>query len=69
MIGAQVPALCHARSCRSQACPQHANGDVGPKHMDFNELNLFHLAPDGHTFQFWGIAEDQEEIDAFLDPS
>jgi steroid delta-isomerase-like uncharacterized protein len=44
-------------------------GEVGPKHMDFNELNLFHVAPDGHTFEFWGIAEDQEEIDAFWDPA
>jgi limonene-1,2-epoxide hydrolase len=43
-------------------------GDVGPKRMNFDEVNLFHLAPDGHTYEFWGIAEDQEEIDAFWDP-
>jgi hypothetical protein len=43
--------------------------DIGPKHMDFDEVNLFHLAPDGHTYEFWGIAEDQEAVDLFWDPA
>jgi hypothetical protein len=43
--------------------------DIGPKHMDFDEVNLFHLRPDGGTYEFWGIAEDQEAVDAFWDPS
>ena len=42
--------------------------DIGPKHMDFDEVNLFHLRPDGSTYEFWGIAEDQEEVDRFWDP-
>lgn len=43
--------------------------DIGPKHMDFDEVNLFHLRPDGHTYEFWGIAEDQEAVDQFWDPA
>jgi hypothetical protein len=39
--------------------------DIGPKHMDFDEVNLFHLHPDGSTWEFWGIAEDQDAVDAF----
>ena len=42
--------------------------DIGPKHMDFDEVNLFHLKPDGSTYEFWGIAEDQEAVDRFWDP-
>ncbi|HEX3427101.1 MAG TPA: nuclear transport factor 2 family protein [Acidimicrobiales bacterium] len=42
--------------------------DIGPKHMDFDEVNLFHLHPDGSTYEFWGIAEDQEAVDRFWDP-
>lgn len=42
--------------------------DIGPKHMDFDEVNLFHLRPDGSTYEFWGIAEDQEAVDRFWDP-
>jgi hypothetical protein len=43
--------------------------EIGPKHMDFDEVNLFHLNPDGSTYEFWGIAQDQEAVDRFWDPA
>ncbi len=35
------------------------------KHMDVREANVFHLDSEGHAYEFWGVAEDQSEINEF----
>jgi NAD(P)-dependent dehydrogenase (short-subunit alcohol dehydrogenase family)/ketosteroid isomerase-like protein len=34
-------------------------------HMDVKEANVFHLDSEGRTYEFWGVAENQAEINAF----
>ena len=33
--------------------------------MDVREANVFHLDADGKAFEFWGVADDQAQINAF----
>jgi hypothetical protein len=33
--------------------------------MDVREANVFHLDPDGRAIEFWGVADDQAQINAF----
>ena len=35
------------------------------KHMDVKEANVFHLDDKGQAFEFWGVAENQAEINSF----
>ena len=35
------------------------------KHLDMDEVNLFHLDDEGRCFEFWGIAADQAQMDDF----
>jgi NAD(P)-dependent dehydrogenase (short-subunit alcohol dehydrogenase family)/ketosteroid isomerase-like protein len=39
--------------------------DKPGKHMDVREANVFHLDPDGRAIEFWGVADDQAQINAF----
>jgi NAD(P)-dependent dehydrogenase (short-subunit alcohol dehydrogenase family)/ketosteroid isomerase-like protein len=34
-------------------------------HMDVREANVFHLNESGQAFEFWGVADDQAQINAF----
>jgi hypothetical protein len=36
--------------------------------MDLKEVNLFHLDADGRAFEFWGVPNDPEIMDAFWAP-
>jgi NAD(P)-dependent dehydrogenase (short-subunit alcohol dehydrogenase family) len=35
------------------------------KHMDVKEANVFHLDDKGQAYEFWGVADDQGEINRF----
>ena len=35
------------------------------KHMDVREANVFHFDSEGRAYEFWGVAEDQSEINEF----
>jgi ketosteroid isomerase-like protein len=39
--------------------------DKPDKHMDVKEANVFHLDPGGQAFEFWGVADDQANINNF----
>jgi len=39
--------------------------DKPGRHMDVKEANVFHLDPEGSTFEFWGIADDQGALNSF----
>ena len=39
--------------------------DRPSKHMDVKEANVFHFDPDGHAYEFWGVADDQGAINNF----
>ncbi len=39
--------------------------DNPSKHMDVGEANVFHLDADGKAFEFWGVADDQANINNF----
>jgi NAD(P)-dependent dehydrogenase (short-subunit alcohol dehydrogenase family)/ketosteroid isomerase-like protein len=39
--------------------------DKPGKHMDVREANVFHLNENGQAFEFWGVADDQAQINAF----
>ena len=39
--------------------------DQPDKHLDVKEANVFHLDESGRAYEFWGLAADQGEIDAF----
>lgn len=39
--------------------------DKPDKHMDVREANVFHLDANGQTFEFWGVADDQGQINNF----
>ena len=38
------------------------------RHMDFKEVNLFHLDGNGQAYEFWGIQDDPDEANAFWAP-
>ena len=38
------------------------------RHMDFKEVNLFHLDPNGQAYEFWGVQDDPEEANSFWAP-
>jgi len=38
------------------------------RHMDFKEVNLFHLDDNGQAYEFWGIQDDPDEANAFWAP-
>lgn len=38
------------------------------RHMAMPEVNLFHLDVEGRCFEYWGIPDDQEAMDAFWAP-
>jgi ketosteroid isomerase-like protein len=42
--------------------------DKPGRHMDLKEVNLFHLDADGRAFEFWGVPNDPEIMDAFWAP-
>jgi enoyl-[acyl-carrier-protein] reductase (NADH) len=44
---------------------QAGRPDRPSKHMDVKEANVFHLDPDGHAYEFWGVADDQGAINNF----
>jgi hypothetical protein len=33
--------------------------------MDVKEANVFHLDENGQAYEFWGVAENQAEINEF----
>ena len=39
--------------------------DNPSKHMDVREANVFHLNENGQAYEFWGVADDQAQINAF----
>jgi hypothetical protein len=39
--------------------------DNPEKKMDVVEVNLFHLDENGKAYEFWGVPDDQEAMDAF----
>jgi NAD(P)-dependent dehydrogenase (short-subunit alcohol dehydrogenase family)/ketosteroid isomerase-like protein len=39
--------------------------DKPDKHMDVREANVFHLDANGQAVEFWGVADDQAQINAF----
>jgi ketosteroid isomerase-like protein len=39
--------------------------DAPERHLDMDEVNLFHLDEEGRCFEYWGIAVDQAEMDDF----
>ena len=39
--------------------------DKPDKHMDVREANVFHLDGNGQAFEFWGVADDQAQINNF----
>lgn len=39
--------------------------DRPDKHMDVKEANVFHLDADGKAYEFWGVADDQANINQF----
>ena len=39
--------------------------DKPGRHMDVKEANVFHLDDNGQAFEFWGVAENQAEINSF----
>jgi ketosteroid isomerase-like protein len=39
--------------------------DKPDKHMDVREANVFHLDENGQAVEFWGVADDQAQINAF----
>ncbi|HEX3623374.1 MAG TPA: SDR family oxidoreductase [Acidimicrobiales bacterium] len=39
--------------------------DKPDKHMDVREANVFHLDANGQAQEFWGVADDQAQINAF----
>jgi hypothetical protein len=43
--------------------PEHPD-----RHMDFKEVNLFHLDENGQAYEFWGIQDDPDEANAFWAP-
>ena len=38
------------------------------RHMDFKEVNLFHLDENGQAYEFWGVQDDPDEANAFWAP-
>jgi hypothetical protein len=38
------------------------------RHMDFKEVNLFHLDENGQAYEFWGIQDDPDEANSFWAP-
>jgi SnoaL-like domain len=43
--------------------PEHPD-----RHMDFKEVNLFHLDENGQAYEFWGVQDDPDEANAFWAP-
>jgi hypothetical protein len=43
--------------------PQYAD-----RHMDFKEVNLFHLDENGQAYEFWGVQDDPDEANSFWAP-
>jgi len=39
--------------------------DKPDRHMDVKEANVFHLDTAGRAYEFWGVADDQTEINRF----
>jgi ketosteroid isomerase-like protein len=37
----------------------------GDQTLDMGEVEVFHMTPDGKISDFWGIAEDEDALDAF----
>lgn len=37
----------------------------GDRRLDMGEVEVFHMTPDGRISDFWGIAEDEDELAAF----
>ena len=38
------------------------------RHMDFKEVNLFHLDENGQAYEFWGVQDDPDEANSFWAP-
>ena len=38
------------------------------RHMDFKEVNLFHLDDNGQAYEFWGLQDDPDEANSFWAP-
>ena len=38
------------------------------RHMDFKEVNLFHVDENGQAYEFWGIQDDPDEANSFWAP-
>ncbi len=44
----------------------HVVADRNDRHYEWKEVDIFHLTPEGRIKEFWGIPEDQDELDRFF---